>query len=220
LREALRELENLRAEQQRRLNVLDASHKVLDKGRQAHKTALNKLRQDRTELSGEIAGLKEKAQRLRNLLKTLESAKSRAYSGAASDTSGSFKQLKGALPWPGQGKLMVRFGTNFNDDLGTRYESQGIEISQAPGTPIHAVASGKVVFAKPFRGFGNLLILDHGGGYYTLYAQASQLVKKVGEMVTAGDKVGISGFGDSKTIYFEIRQRGTPLDPLQWLKPR
>ena len=64
------------------------------------------------------------------------------------------------------------------------------------------------------------MILDHGEGYYTLYAQASQLVKKVGEMVTAGDNVGISGFGDSKTIYFEIRQRGTPLDPLQWLKPR
>jgi septal ring factor EnvC (AmiA/AmiB activator) len=82
------------------------------------------------------------------------------------------------------------------------------------------VADGKVVFAKPFRGFGNLLILDHGGGYYTLYAQARQLVKKVGEVVAAGDTVGISGFGDNKKIYFEIRQRGTPLNPLQWLKPR
>lgn len=220
LRDSLQELEQLRSEQQRRLNVLDASHKLLDKGRQTHKSALNKLRQNRTELSGEIAGLKEKAQRLRNLLKTLETAKSREYSGASKAAAGNFKQQKGALPWPGQGKLMVRFGTNFNEDLGTRYESQGIELSQTPGSPIHAVASGKVVFAKPFRGFGNLLILDHGGGYYTLYAQASQLVKKVGDMVAAGDNVGLSGFGDSKTIYFEIRQRGTPLDPLQWLKPR
>ncbi len=221
LRDSLQELEHLRSEQQRRLNVLDASHKVLNKGRQTHTSALNKLRHDRTELSGEIAGLKEKAKRLRNLLKTLESTKSREYSGASKVVGGgNFKQQKGALPWPGQGKLMVRFGTNFNEDLGTRYESQGIELSQTPGTAIHAVANGKVVFAKPFRGFGNLLILDHGGGYYTLYAQASQLVKKVGDTVSAGDNVGISGYGDSKTIYFEIRQRGTPLDPLQWLKPR
>ena len=113
LRDALQELEKLRVEQQRRLNVLDASHKVLDKGRQTHKSALNKLRRDRTELSGEIAGLKEKAKRLRNLLKTLESAKSREYSGASNGTAGSFKQQKGNLPWPSPGKLMVRFRGQF-----------------------------------------------------------------------------------------------------------
>ena len=220
LRDALQELEHLRSEQQRRLSVIESSHKTLNRGRQTHKSTLNKLRKNRTELTGEIAGLKEKAQRLRNLLKTLETAKSREYSSASVGASGTFKQQQGTLPWPGPGKLMVRFGTNFNDDLGTRYESQGIELAQVPGTPIHAVAGGKVVFAKPFRGFGNLLILDHGGGYYTLYAQASQLVKKVGEVVSAGENVAISGFADSKSIYFEIRQRGTPLDPLQWLKPR
>lgn len=85
---------------------------------------------------------------------------------------------------------------------------------------MRAVAAGKVAFSKPFRGFGNLLILDHGDGYYTLYAQASQLLHKVGDVVAAGDKVALSGFGGNDTVYFEIRQRGTPLDPLQWLKPR
>jgi septal ring factor EnvC (AmiA/AmiB activator) len=220
LRDTLQELENLRSEQQRRLAMLDASHKTLNKGHQARKTALSKLKQDSTTLKQEMTGLQEKARRLRNLLKTLETAKTREYSGASGGASGEFKQQKGSLPWPGQGALVVRFGINANKELGTSYESQGIELAQAAGTPIQAVARGKVVFAKPFRGFGNLLILDHGGGYYSLYAQASQLVKKVGEKVAAGDKIGISGFGDSKTIYFEIRQRGTPLDPLQWLKPR
>lgn len=220
LRDSLQELEHLRNEQQRRLSVLDASQKTLDQGRTTHKRALSKLRRNRVALKGEISGLKEKARRLRDLLKTLESEKSREYSGPAGNEPGSFKQQKGSLPWPGQGKLMVRFGANFNEQLGTRYESQGIELAQSPGAPIRAVAAGKVVFAKPFRGFGNLLILDHGGGYYTLYAQARQLLKKAGEMVAAGDKLGISGFSDSKSIYFEIRQRGTPLNPLQWLKPR
>lgn len=220
LRDTLQELGQLRSEQQRRLTILDASQKTLDEGRRTHKTTLSKLRKNRTSLKVEISGLQEKAQRLRNLLKTLETAKTREYSGPSTASSRGFKQQKGSLPWPGQGKLMVRFGTNFNDDLGTRYDSQGIELAQSPGTPMHAVAEGKVVFAKPFRGFGNLLILDHGGGYYTLYAQASKIVKKVGEVVAAGDTIGVSGFDDSKTIYFEIRQRGTPLDPLQWLKPR
>lgn len=216
LQETLRELEGLRADQQRRLQMLDASKKTLSKGRSTHESALAKLRHNRAELDQEIARLQEKARRLRQLVKSLETPKPPAYSGP----SGDFARRKGGLPWPGPGALAVRFGNNFNAELGTRYESQGIELVQDPGTPILAVAGGKVVFAKPFRGFGNLVILDHDDGYYTLYAQASRLFKQVGEKVVAGEKVGVSGFGGGRTLYFEIRQRGTPLDPLQWLKPR
>ncbi|ABA88918.1 zinc metalloendopeptidase M23 domain protein [Syntrophotalea carbinolica DSM 2380] len=216
LQTALQELENLHGDQQRRLSIIDASQKTLKNGRKIRKAAISKLRNKREAIKDEIAQLEEKARRLRKLLKTLESEKSGAYSGSAVG----FKKQKGRLPWPVQGKLVVRFGTNFNAGLDTRIESQGIEIAQKPGLPMCAVAAGKVVFSKPFRGFGNLLILDHGDGYYTLYAQASQLLHKVGDVVAAGDKVGLSGFGGSDTVYFEIRQRGTPLDPLQWLKPR
>lgn len=216
LQATLKELEELRTDQQRRLEVIDASKVTVAKGRKTRQTALTTLRDNREALNKEIAQLKEKARRLQNLLKTLESEKSAEYSDSSTD----FKRQKGALPWPGKGDLVVRFGTNFNAELGTRIESQGIELAQNPGTPMQAVAKGKVIFAKPFRGFGNLLILDHGGGYYTLYAQARKLLKKVGDIVAAGDHVGLSGFGDSNTIYFEIRQRGKPMDPLQWLKLR
>jgi septal ring factor EnvC (AmiA/AmiB activator) len=216
LKGTLDELEHLRSEREKRLEILEASQKTLDKGRQTRQAALGDLRENRKTIKGEIARLQEKAKRLRQLLKTLESEKPREYSGEP----GAFGKKKGTLPWPGSGELVVRFGSNFHEELGTRYESQGIELAGPAGSPISAVAAGKVVFAKPFRGFGNLLILDHGDGYYTLYAQARELLKKPGETVAAGDRVGVSGFGGNKTIYFEIRQRGTPLDPLRWLRPR
>jgi septal ring factor EnvC (AmiA/AmiB activator) len=216
LQSTLAELEDLRSGQQKRLDVIDAGQKTLKKGRKTRQAVLRSLKDSRETLSKQITELKEKARRLRGLLKTLESEKTGEYSGP----SAGFKRQKGTLPWPGDGALMVRFGTNFNEQVGSRIESQGIELAQNPGTPMHAVAKGKVIFAKPFRGFGNLLILDHGDGYYTLYAQARQLLKKVGDIVDAGERIGLSGFGGSDTIYFEIRQRGKPLDPLQWLKTR
>jgi septal ring factor EnvC (AmiA/AmiB activator) len=78
---------------------------------------------------------------------------------------------------------------------------------------------GTVIFAKPFKGYGNLIIVDHGDKYYTLYAQASRLLKAVGEKVKAGEVIAYSGFEDADSVYFEIRHQGTPLDPLAWLKP-
>lgn len=216
LHATLGELEQLRKDQRQRLDVLAASRRTLDKGRQTRQAALGNLRDNRAALKDELSQLRQKAKRLQSLLKTLETEKPREYSGA----SGPFGRKKGSLPWPGPGSLAVRFGSNFNAELGTRYESQGIELAQAAGSPIYAVAEGKVAFAKVFHGFGNMIILDHGGGYFTLYAQASQLLRKAGDTVAPGDKIGMSGFGGGKTLYFEIRKRGTPLDPLQWLKPR
>lgn len=131
LQTALQELESLHSDQQRRLSIIDASQKTLNKGRRIRKSALSKLRNKRAVIKNEIAQLEEKARRLRKLLKTLESEKSGAYSGPAIG----FKRQKGRLPWPVQGKLVVRFGTNFNAGLDTRIESQGIEIAQTQDCP-------------------------------------------------------------------------------------
>ncbi len=96
---------------------------------------------------------------------------------------------------------------------------KGVFIKADSGLPVKAVASGRVVFADWLRGFGNLIIIDHGGGYMSLYAANESVLKRVGDQVQAGDAIATSGnsggMGDSG-VYFEIRQHGRPLDPLVW----
>ena len=86
--------------------------------------------------------------------------------------------------------------------------------------PVAAVAAGKVIFASWFKGYGNLLILDHGDSFYTLYAQTSRLLKKVGDTVAAGEQIAFSGYEGNENLYFEVREGRTPLDPTKWLVRR
>jgi septal ring factor EnvC (AmiA/AmiB activator) len=119
-----------------------------------------------------------------------------------------------------KGALLVGFGTQKNSGFGTLYESQGIGISAAAGTKVKAVAAGKVVFASWFKGYGNLLIVSHPGGYHTLYAQTAKLLKQVGDEVGQGADLAVAGLPGGEGIYFEIRGNGAPLNPLAWLTPR
>jgi len=132
-----------------------------------------------------------------------------------SQSGSAFANLKGKLRLPLRGQIAGRFGT-------PRIEGstwKGLFIRAAAGQPVKAVASGRVVFADWMRGFGNLLILDHGGGYLSIYAANESLLKQVGDVIRAGDNIATSGnsggMGDSG-VYFEIRQNGKPLDPLGW----
>ena len=132
-----------------------------------------------------------------------------------SQSGSAFSSLKGKLRLPLRGEIVGRFGS-------ARVEGstwKGVFIRAAAGQPVKAVASGRVVFADWMRGFGNLLILDHGGGYLSIYAANESLLKQVGAPIRAGDKIATSGnsggMGDSG-VYFEIRQNGKPLDPLGW----
>lgn len=170
-----------------------------------------KVEQGRT--ARELAELKERAERLAALVKRLESAKGPEYT----EKPGLFEAQKGHLPWPLAGPVEVTFGTGRHPELGTLHDSQGIEIGCAPGTAVRAVWSGRVIFANWFKGYGNLLILDHGDSYYSLYAQAASLARRVGEQVAAGEVVATSGYEGTRRLYFEIRHSGTPLDPQEWL---
>ena len=93
-------------------------------------------------------------------------------------------------------------------------------MTAAPGEPVKAVAAGRVVYADWLRGFGNLLIVDHGEGYMSLYGYNETLYKRVGEEVATGDTVaavGSSGGNGESGLYFELRHRGQPFDPLTWV---
>lgn len=202
----------LQSEQQKALEKQQRRQQELDRLEKEQKQQLAKLRGDEAMLASVLMDLEEKADRLNSLLGQLESNRPEHYT----DSSG-FKAAQGHLPWPVSGEVRVPFGRGYHPDLGTRYDSHGIEIAVEGDVAIRAVWGGRVAFAQAFRGYGNLLILDHGQAYYTLYAQASHLSYKKGDVVQKGDVIGYSGFEGNDVVYFEIRQGSQAVDPMTWL---
>ncbi|HSB81893.1 MAG TPA: peptidoglycan DD-metalloendopeptidase family protein [Candidatus Methylomirabilis sp.] len=136
---------------------------------------------------------------------------------------GRFAQLKGKLPWPAAGPLVSTFGRQEHPRFHTITFNRGIEIGAPAGKDIAAVADGTVIYADWFKGYGRLLILDHGGGYFTLYAHAAEILAKAGDSVTRGQvigRVGDTGSLEGPQLYFELRHKGKPQDPVVWLQPR
>ena len=132
--------------------------------------------------------------------------------------AGVFVALKGKLRLPIRGELASRFGTP-REDGGTTWK--GLFIKAPQGEEVKAVAPGRVVFADWMRGFGNLLIVDHGGEYLSIYGNNETLFKQAGEAVGSGDaiaRVGNSGGNPETGLYFELRFRGAPFDPQTWVK--
>ncbi|WP_414635683.1 murein hydrolase activator EnvC family protein [Aromatoleum sp.] len=130
----------------------------------------------------------------------------------------SFAQLRGRMKFPARGELVGRFGAP-RAEGGTAW--RGVFIRAAGGAEVRAVASGEVVFSDWLRGYGNLIILDHGGDYLTIYGNNDALLKVVGDNIAGGEtiaRVGASGSDGQSGLYFEIRYRGQPLDPLKWVQ--
>ncbi|MCB1878092.1 MAG: peptidoglycan DD-metalloendopeptidase family protein [Chromatiales bacterium] len=163
-----------------------------------------------------LNALREDEQALKDLIESLE----KGLADIPADPRGSepFANQQGTLPWPTKGRLSVRFGSR-SQRYGT--VSTGVLIEAGEGQEVRAVSHGRVAFADWLRGFGLMIILDHGDGYLTLYGNNQALLKDVGEWVQEGDAiavVGRSGGRSKSALYFEIRQRGEPLDPLLWCR--
>ena len=129
-----------------------------------------------------------------------------------------FNQLQGRLSWPVKGQLAAFYGSLL--DAGNQ-RSNGIIIKTPMGTPVHAIYSGKVIFADWLRGFGLLIIINHGHEYMSLYARNQILYAKAGHYVHTGDVIaatGNSGGYDKPGLYFEVRQNGTPVNPNIWCR--
>ncbi|ORJ62902.1 hypothetical protein B5V00_02260 [Geothermobacter hydrogeniphilus] len=212
----LKRLAELQRDQQRALAARREREKKLRQAQRNRQQLLARVRHDEEALAVLLHELEEKAARLSALVKKLE--QDTVVTSAGKKTG--FAGQRGRLPWPVRGPVRIGFGTGRHPELGTRYDSHGIEIGINGETPIKAVWDGSVIFAKPFRGYGNLLIIDHGDGYYSLYAQASRLLRKAGDRVERGEAIAVSGFEGSDVVYFEIRKGGTPQDPLRWLTRR
>jgi septal ring factor EnvC (AmiA/AmiB activator) len=133
-------------------------------------------------------------------------------------------EKKGELPWPIEGKVITQFGLEKHPQFNTATKNNGIEIApESKDTVIKAVHGGRVVYADYFQGYGNLLILDHGLSYYSLYGHCASFLAKMGELVAAGQPLAIVGDAGSlkgTCLYLEIRYKAQPLNPLQWLERR
>ena len=154
----------------------------------------------------------ERARRIAQEQERKESA--RASEAAATPQSG--EGLKRGLRWPLRGTMMARFGTDRPEGGIWR----GVLIKAPDGTPVHAVGGGTVVYSNWLRGFGNLLIVDHGEQYLSVYAYNQSLLKQVGDSVRAGDPLALAGSTGGQVdsaLYFEIRHRGAAVDPLAFL---
>jgi septal ring factor EnvC (AmiA/AmiB activator) len=178
-------------------------------------------REHRRELECSIALYEEQARKLLAAQGQIEKLIADAQRAAAAGIGTGLDHLRGQLPWPVRGRIVTRFGTQIHPKYGTRIRQKGIEIAAAEGTPIHAVAPGRVVYADWLEGYGRTVILDHGQDRFTLYAHASETLVGRGAAVHAGQEIARVGSTDSlkgATLHFEIRKGSQALDPAAWLK--
>jgi septal ring factor EnvC (AmiA/AmiB activator) len=127
------------------------------------------------------------------------------------------------LPWPLEGRVLTRFGMQRHPQFRTMVFRRGIEISAREGDAVHAVSDGKVAFADWYKGYGRLMIVEHGPGFYTLYGNLSRLDLNKGDRVAKGQVLGLAGDTGSlkgSKLYFEMRRNGEAQDPLLWLARR
>jgi len=201
---------------------------ALDEARKQRNELLVQIGNDFSSSEQQLSQLQESENRLKSLMASLpiteeelavdaEHAKELSTSVEnSSEPMGDFSILKGKLPWPVKGRLAQKFGSPRTE--GTW---DGVLIDASEGMEIKAVTRGKVVYAEWLRGYGLLIIIDHGQGYMTLYAFNQSLYKRMGDSVEAGDviaSVGQSGGRRQAGLYFGIRKKGVPIDPLEWCR--
>lgn len=206
-----------------------AQKRRLEQEKRARTQVLTRIAREIRQQQREISTLRRNENRLTRLIEQLgriiarTPAPPRLRNERVPDGSGdggAFGRLKGQLRLPVRGELGNRFGSQRSDG-GLTWK--GLFIAARPGEEVRAIAAGRVVFADWLRGFGNLLIIDHGGAYMSLYGNNETLYKRVGEVIQGGDAVaavGNSGGNPDSGLYFELRHEGKPLDPLIWVNVR
>ena len=177
---------------------------------------LSMIRSKRKSYEKTVKELEESSSKLKKMLRTQKRKKL-----PKSITGKGFQSLKGRLGWPVTGRVLIPFGKYKSPEFNITVFKNGIEIKSKPGERPKAVSGGRVVYADWFKGYGLLLIIDHGSGYHSLYGNLSEIFLKDGDILikgTALGKVGKSSLLDVPTLYFEIRHKGKPVDPTKWLK--
>lgn len=210
-----RKLESLRAELKAREQKVRTKENELAEKKRTKEDILNTVRTEKAARQKMISELREASRKLLEIIR--ESAQTDDYAGKG------FGQLKGRLIWPSEGRVAVPYGSQKDPRFDTQVFRNGIHIQTDASSDARSVYAGKVIFAEWFKGFGQLIIVNHGSGYHTLYGNLSEIFSKVGDIIKENQvigRVGTSGILNAPGIYFEIRYKGKPLDPVQWLKKK
>ncbi len=201
---------------QKKLNVQIVN---ITRKQKKRSSMLRRIRTQKTLTLAAIESQKNSAKELDTAISGFkkENPGNRPYAGSAAQA---FSDLKGLLIMPVKGKIVAFFGPYTNARFKIVNFRSGINIRAERGEPILAVYKGKTLYADWFRGYGNMIIIDHGNHYYTLYAHAEELFKTKGDFVEAGEviaTIGDTGSMDNPGLHFEVRYHGQPIDPVPWI---
>jgi murein hydrolase activator len=209
-RQALEDLEQRRVQVGTSQKAAAQARAELDKAVRARNTAIDGIDARRDMAARYVAELQQAQADLQRTV------------GAVGTTPSElpFQPFRGVLDWPVRGPVIARFGPAVDRRFGTAIARNGIEIGATEGTPVRAVHGGTVAYSAPFSGFGTLVILDHGGGAFTIYGHLGEARVERGGRVARQGIVGTVGLAPAGTaaLYFEVRVDGRPADPLQWLR--
>ena len=196
--------------------IVEQRQREMASARAKKERMLASLRSEGSQSEQKLAELEEKAKRLEHLLDVLS-----RQNGTAAVAAIDIRTVQGALAWPVRGKIVEHFGKQTNAKFSTVTFNNGLKIAAAPGAEVRSVFAGTVLFSQWFKGYGNLVILDHGNRVFSLYGNLKSPAVAVGDRVNAGQT--IAGVGESEAahsgyLYFEIRQDNKPQDPQKWLR--
>lgn len=207
-----------------------SENKRLEADRELRKKILIQLRNDEKLLSWKLEEKKELASKIQELIKNLISDKKKALEREQNlakirkEKKGIdqnyFMSMKGQLSWPVEGKIVEQFGLRYNQETKTWIENPGIEIKSNPGSKVIPVMDGMISTITYLRGYGNVVIIDHGGKYYTVYGNVEKIIVNENDYVdelTSFAVVGDSG-ENASNLHFEVWENQTKLDPEDWLK--
>ncbi|MGM0452861.1 MAG: peptidoglycan DD-metalloendopeptidase family protein [Thermodesulfobacteriota bacterium] len=185
---------------------------ALEKKKQARRKVLAAVETQKSDRLAKIEYLRQAAGRMEKTISTLKKS--------GPDTRKAFSEYQGLLKMPVTGKIVSDYGKYTDPQSRVVHFRNGIEIRADRGAPVRAVFEGKTIFCDWLKGYGRVLIIDHGGNYYTVYAHVEDLFSRKGDRVEAGEviaTVGDTGSLGGPALYFEVRHHGEPTDPLAWL---
>ena len=212
---------------------IEVKKQEIEAERKEKSAYLGKLREDKQTYLASLRELEANARRLQVMVERLEARSRKSYTARKENKSVTggpaqpsipdkgFGAQKGRLSIPARGEIVEGFGRHKHPEFNSYTVSNGVSIAAPQGADVRSVYDGEVIFADYFKGYGNMVIVDHGGGFFSLYAHAGRVMKRVGTSVSRNEVIASVGDTDSARgpmLYFEIRYQGRPVDPSPWFR--
>ena len=221
---ARKQVQSLELDHLAQLRESKASEKeMLVTEERQRKGMLADVRKEKSSFEAMVRELENSQKELVSMIKLLEKKRKKAKEKQSAESIASFEKRKGKLPWPVDGPVITRFGKVVHPEYQTVIMNNGIDIEAKKGDPVHCVASGIVIHTGWLRGLGKMVIIDHVGGYLSIYAHLESIDVVVDQKVTSESivgKVGDTGSIGGTRMHFEIRKSSEALNPIDWLEKR